>query len=263
MNGTLFQASCRSLIKPFVIFFAVLLMYFSVIIWMYNPDMIKSLTTFNESMPGMMEFFGMTGDVATLTGFMDTYLYGFLMLLVPLVFIIIAAQRLVVKLVESGAMGGFLASPVSRKKIITTQAVVLVAFIFFLVALSTVAGIAFSESFFKGQLDIPAFLRMNVGVFALHFFIGGICFLASCAFDDAQKALAIGGGLPLIEYLIHMIAGMGGKAEDGKYATFFTLYDSGALREGNGMTGVVILFLVGILLYIGAGAVFCKRDLHL
>ncbi len=262
MNGTLFQASCRSLIKPFVIFFAVLLMYFSVIIWMYNPDMIKSLTTFNESMPGMMEFFGMTGDVATLTGFMDTYLYGFLMLLVPLVFIIIAAQRLVVKLVESGAMGGFLASPFLERRLSPHRQWSL-WHPFFLDCPFHGGGNRLLGVLLQGATGYPCIPENECRCFCSPFFIGGICFLASCAFDDAQKALAIGGGLPLIEYLIHMVAGMGGKAEDGKYATFFTLYDSGALREGNGMTGVVILFLVGILLYIGAGAVFCKRDLHL
>lgn len=69
----------------------------------------------------MMAAVGMTGVAANLLEWIKIYLYGFLMILFPLIFIIILVNKLVASYIDNGSMASLLATPNSRGKIIRTQ----------------------------------------------------------------------------------------------------------------------------------------------
>jgi len=77
------------MIKPLFIFIAVLGMYTGIIIYMYTPSLMSILSDYQKAMPGMLQAVGMSGVATNLIEFLKTYLYGFLMLAFPLVFIVI------------------------------------------------------------------------------------------------------------------------------------------------------------------------------
>ena len=265
LNTTLFRRGMRGSVKMLVIFAAVLAMYFIIIVSMFDPTLGSALNELAKAMPELMAMVGMTASDATMISFMSAYLYGFVMLVFPMVFSILCANRLVSGNVERGSMAYLLAAPVKRHSVAFTQMLVLVCGIAALTVYATVVGITACEISFPGELAIGSFLLLNVGVLCLHLFIGGICFLFSCLFSDTKYSIGFGAGIPALAFVIQMMVNAGEKLRNAKYATFFTLFnpDGIAAGEAGAIGGVVVLFTGAVALFSTAIAVFCKRDLHL
>jgi len=103
---------------------------------------------------------------------------------------------------------------------------------------------------------------MNIVLYFLHIALSGICFFASCISNDTKRSFTIGAGIPVAFFLIQMLANMGGKLENLKYFTLFTLFNTTDIIAGNSIVSpVLILLAVAIVLY-GLGIfIFSKRDL--
>jgi ABC-2 type transport system permease protein len=264
MNGTLYRRGLKQAFRLWLIFAAVLALYFAIIVTMFDPAIGDTLEKLVDAMPEMIAMFGMDAPATTLVQFLATYLYGFLMILLPLVYIILLANKLVARQVERGDMAYLIASPVSRSRVAGTQLAVLVSAVWALDIFAAAVGLIASAAAFPGELDIGRFLLLNGGVIALHTFLLGLCFFASCIADDNKLALGLGAGLPIAFYLIQMLANMGGKLENLRYATPYTLFDPGAIAAGEAaLWPPLVLFGAGALL-AGLGILlFTRRDLPL
>jgi ABC-2 type transport system permease protein len=265
MQWTLYKRELRCSWKMLLVFVAILTLYISMIVGMYDPMMSSLLEGFEELMPELMAAVGMNGNATTLLGFMSSYLYGMILIAFPMVFCIIRANGLVAKYVDRGSMVTLLTAPVKRSTIILTQISVLLTGIFFLDAYITILEILCAELQFPGELQIPELLVLNMGLFFLHTFIGSICFLCSCIFNETKHSVAFGAGIPAVMYIIQMLANMGGKLEKAKYGTFFTLFSPDGLiaDKGSAYLGIVVLLLGTICFYSISVLVFNKKDLHI
>ncbi len=265
LSFTLYKREIKGSWKLFSIFAAVLTMYVVMIIGMYDPVLSKTLDDFIKVMPDLMNAFGMRGGTSTLNGFMISYLYGMLLLVLPMVFSILRSNALIAKYVDRGSMVTLLAAPVKRKTIALTQMKVLWTGIFMLVAYITVLQIAAAGVQFPGALDTGKLLCMNAGLLCLQLFIGGICFFASCLFSDAKYSVAVGAGVPALMYLIQMMGNVGKALENAKYFTFFTLYDPNGILAGErgAYAGIGILLIGALALYAAGILVFCRKDLSI
>lgn len=265
MNGTLFKKEIKSNWLLLVIFLGVLSMYAVMITMMFDPKLGDSLRMMSDSMPQLFEAFGMANVGTTLLEFISGYLYGMLLVAFPGVFVIILSNRLVAKYVDNGSMAYLLAVPEKRRKIVLTQCIflltTLVIMVVYIVALILIIG----EALFPGELDIPAFLRVNVGLLGLLIFFGGACFCGSCFCNESKHSSAIGTTVVVYSILLQMISQVGDKFENIKYATPLTLFDVTGLGAGdsNAMGMCIILYVVGILLAIIGILRFSKRDLPL
>jgi ABC-2 type transport system permease protein len=261
INVRLFKKGIQSNYITVVIFIGVLAMYFSMIIYMFDPKLGATLEQMVQAMPQLMALFNMDQAGSTLTSFITNYLYGFLMVLFPMVLVIMLANRLVAKLVDTGSMAYLLAAPRKRMTVVMTQWAVLQAALLTVILFSTLFGIAESESMFSGQLDIQAFLRLNIGAFFLHFAIGGICFFASCISNETKQSLGIGAGVSILFYLISMLSNMGGKLDFLKYTTIISLYDEIGLSHGDSgaIINLSILAAIGIILSAAGMFAFAKE----
>ena len=265
MELTLYKREMKGSWKLLVIFGAVLTMYVAIIISMYEPDMLKLLDSYAQAMPELMAAVGMTAGAADLLGFMISYLYGFILLVFPMVFCILRANGLVAKYVDRGSMACLLAAPVRRSAVALTQAAVLISGTVLLVGYVTGLELAVCQSSFPGELAAGELLAVNAGLLCLHLFIGGVCFLASCAFSDTKYSLAFGAGVPALMFLLQMLVNAGDAAEKARWFTFFTLYDPKGLAAGEEQAVLFAgLLLAGAAALYAAGvAVFCKKDLHI
>jgi len=265
INWTLYKRGIKGSWKMILIFAAVITMYFTVIISMFDPALGSVLDEFAKAMPELMAIVGMTPASAELVSFMEAYLYGFIMLVFPMVFCILSAHKLISRHVDRGSMTYLLSAPVRRETVAFTQMKVMVTGLFMLVLYATLLGIVDCEISFPSELDTGKFILLNVGVFCLQLFVGGICFLCSCIFDDSKYAVGVGAGIPALEFIIQMMANAGEKLEGAKYATFFTLFDSDGIIAGEtgAIWGIVALFVGAIVLFAVAIAVFSKKDLHI
>ena len=265
LNGTLYRREMKGSVRLLAILAAVIALYVAVIVMMYDPAMMAMLDSFTRMMPQLMAAVGMTAGATTLLGFMSSYLYGFILLVFPMVFCILRANGLIAKYVDSGAMVALLAAPVKRRTVALTQIAALVSGIALLILWTTAVELVCAAVSFPGSLDVPALLRLNGGLLCLHLFIGGVCFLASCACSDARYSIGFGAGIPALMVVLQMLANMGGAAEKAKYFTFFTLFDPNGViaRENGAMAGIAALLIGAAALYALATAVFCRKDLPL
>ncbi|WP_343208946.1 ABC transporter permease [Anaerolentibacter hominis] len=264
MNLTLLKKEWKSNYKLCLIFAGVLALYQAVILYMFDPALGSSLDQFTEAMPELMAMFGMANAGGTLIEFLANYLYGALLLIFPLVFEILLINKLVVRYVDRGSMAYLLSTKNSRRKIIVTQAAVVWIFELVLLGFSTLFMILTSQIAFPGELAVYELLKLNVCLFLLQFSLSGICFLAACASSDSRYYHLFGAGIPVLFYLVQMLANMGGKLENLKYATLFTLFEPmRIIGEGINWVSVIILAVLGILLYGLAIRIFCRKDLSL
>lgn len=265
INSTLYLREMKKSIKMLLIFAAVISMYVTIIIGMYDPEMMKTLDSFYDVMPEIMAAVGMQAGATSLLGFMVSYLYGFIFLIFPMVFCILRGNGLVAKYTDSGAMAVLVASPVKRRTIVCTQMAVLISGIILLLLYSTGLEFLICSTQFPGELAAADLIKLNLAVCFLHLFIAGICFLASCLFSDTKYSIAFGAGIPALMYVIQMLANVGEKAEAAKYFTFFTLFDAGgiAANEAGAFTGSLILLAGAVVLFTAGSIIFCRKDLHL
>ncbi|SHK00497.1 ABC-2 type transport system permease protein [Hathewaya proteolytica DSM 3090] len=261
----LFKRNMISAVKLMVIFIAILTMYTVVIIWMFKPELANVLVQYKEMMPEFMAAVGMNGNSGTLIEFINTYLYGFLMLIVPMIFEIMIVNKTIMKYVDSGSMACLLSTPNSRKKIIVTQIVSIFISVTMLIAVITLIGVISSELMFPGKLEIGKYFNLNLSVLILHFVISSIALISACFFNDTRGFFVVGAGVPLLFYLIQMLSNMGGKLENLKYFTLYTLFPGKyIISNSNGvLCSNVIMITIAISLCIASISVFTKKDLPL
>lgn len=119
-NRTFFLYELKRSMKLLVVLGAVMTMYIVIIIDMYDSQMMKTLDSFSKMMPDLMNAVGMTSGTHTLIGFMVSYLYGFILLVFPMIFSIIRANSLIAKYTDNRAMALFLTGGHKRKSIVIT-----------------------------------------------------------------------------------------------------------------------------------------------
>jgi len=259
---TLLKYEMKANSKLLIGFIYILSIYILSMVYLYNPEKTNLMDDLAKTMPGLMKTFGMVAGTTTLIGFISTYLYGLILLMFPVIFIIILANKLVAGYVDRGSMAYLLATPNKRVKIALTQALSLWINIGILIAYITLAIIIFSAIIHPGMLDIGNFIKMNLVLFILHLAISGICFFASCISNDTKRSLTIGAGIPVAFYLIQMLANMGGKLANLKYFTILTLFNANDIITGKSeVIPILILVAVGIIFYGTGIFIFSKKDL--
>ena len=261
----LFKRTMFSSLKFFIVCLAILTMYVSMIIYMFDPKLADTLAKYQEMMPGVMAAVGMTGLGTTLISFIHTYLYGFIMLLIPMTFTIIITNKSLMKYVNTGSMACLLATPNSRLKIIMTQLFSIILSITLLLTSITIIGYFCSELMFKGALDLPKYIQLNISNYLLQLAISSIAFFAACVFNESKNYFFFGAGLPFLFYVIQMMANMGGHLKPLKYITLFTLFAGNQIIAGD--SGIliknVVLCCIALFLYTGGAIYFTKKDLPL
>lgn len=261
----LLKRNMVSCLKPFLIIFAVLCMYTLVIVYMYDPKMADMLNQYQEALPGIMAAAGMTGIASSLLEWMQIYLYGFLMILFPLIFTIIIVHKMVMSYIDNGSMANLLATPNSRRTIICTQALSVVLWMGILMVAVTAVGIAGSQMMFPGELDIKRYLVLNGSTLLMQLLICGIVFLAACICSETKNFYALGAGFPILFFLMQMLSNMGEKLENLKYLTVYTLLPTAEIVKGqDGIWGQNLVMAVLAVILFGSGIWwFCRRDLSL
>lgn len=263
MNGALFRKECRLQWKLVTLFLLVLTLYGGMIISMFDPRLGESLQAMAASMPDVFAAFGMDAAGATLTEFLANYLYGFLLVVFPMVLLLLLCHRLVARPMERGSMAYLLSCPSRRAQVILTQAAVLLLSLLAVALYVTGLYTALSAAMFPGELEVGRFLLLNTGLLGLYVFLSGVCFLAACLWGGGKLALGVGAGVCIASLLLQMVSRVGEKFEFLKYATPLTLFDPAALVAGEAWAvwGFLALYGAGALCYGLGAAVFCRRDL--
>ena len=265
MSLPLLRRELRANYKMILLFTAVITLYSTVIIAMYDPKLGASLNMMAESMPELFAAFGMTNAGATMLEFIINYLYGFLLVVIPMLGLLLIAGRLVVRYVDQGSMAYLLATPNTRGTIIRTQILFLVLCTLFLVIYSSGLGLIASEMLFPGELDVSHYLLVNAGLLCLHLFLGGMCFFFSSVFFEQKKAYGCAGGCLVAFLLIQMLSQVSKQLEGLRLLTPLTLFQAKelAMESSEALMMAGCLAILGVILYIAAAQIFRRRNLSL
>lgn len=259
----LLKRNFKSCLMPFLIIFLLLVIYTTVIIYMYNPELSSMLSDYQKALPEMMNAVGMSGIATNLLEWIQIYLYGFIMLLFPLIFVVIVVNKLLMSYIETGSMANILASPNSRGKVIRTQIVSMFLWITILMVSITLVGLVYCHFEFSGELDISRYLLLNVCTLMLWFAVSSISFCTACFVNEAKYYYLIGAGVPLASFMFQMLGNIGDKLEWFKYLTFYSLLPTDKIVSGSSGAILPVMILVGITIVLSViGCIrFKKRDL--
>lgn len=210
---------------------------------------------------GMLAALGLHTQGHTSAGFLATYFSEFTFFIVPSVFSIIMAGRLV----DRGTMTYYLATPNSRSRLLCTQAFTLLTYLILMFIFTSLLGVAGGLYQFVENCDITSFLLLNLGALCLHIFVSGFCFLASCTCRTAGKAWLFSGVIIAVFYIVHIASDMDERLEVLKYATFFSLFHTEYILRINVniLWMLPALIVAGWAMYFIGIKIFEKRDLPL
>lgn len=265
MITVLLKREWKSNYKILLIFVAVLTLYESLIVAMYDPKLGESLNIMAKSMPQLFAAFGMTDPGLTLLDFITNYLYGFILTMIPLIYTIIMCHRLIARYIDKGSMAYLLTTPHTRTQIMFTQLIVLLSGIILLVVYSGILILGCSSIMFRESLDIGRFLMMNIGLLGIHILFACICFLTACCFNETKLSIGIGAGIGVGSLLIQMLSQVSDKIDFLKYMTPLTLFDAKGLQvyDQQAIFNTGLLFVFALLCVIATYMIFKNRDLPL
>lgn len=232
-----------------------------------------------------------------LNSILNELVYKIAGVLLPMIYVMIAANKLIAAQVSDGSMAYILSTPTNRKTVVRTQYVFLFLTIFVMYLAITVSAVA-SEgiSFIIAKNNNPdstavwnptTTLLFCLGSFLAIFALAGICFGASSFFNKSNYSVAVGGGACILSFLacilglfgneVFVAVGIGVKAMGFfNYLSLFTLIDNNSMSAfSKAISGYDVaisfdwIWKLAILIAIGAvtayigGRRFTKKDLPL
>ncbi|MEX1378266.1 MAG: ABC transporter permease subunit [Eubacteriales bacterium] len=264
MSWTLFKTNMKSNWGIFVFIVGMLMIYVSTAIAMFDPESATAMQAMFDMLPeGMIKAFGFVGLGTNLTTYLAGYLYGFILLVFPIIYISIVANNLIAKHVDRGSMSYILATPNTRIKVAMTQALYLIISLTAMLSFMVGVLIGLSEAIFPGHLEIGRFLVLNMVTLFIILAVSSISFLASCIFSDSKASLAFGAGIPIAFVLFKMLADISEKVDFFRYFSIYTLLNTDKVLNDNKYVMIVSLCLVlaSAALYSLGVIIFNKKSL--
>jgi ABC-2 type transport system permease protein len=266
MNKTLFKASFKANRVLLLVTFLIILMYQTIIINMFDPEDASAMAEMIKLMPeGIMAAFGFDSVSTDLTTHIANFLYGFIFLGFPLIYVIPAGFKLMGKHIDSGSMAYLLATPHPRTRIAGTQAAFLLLSTTVLLLASVLAGMLYCALAFPGMLNIGKYLLLNLVTLSVFYVISGIVFAASSLLDESAKILGTAIGIPVAFFIFKMLYSADDKLSAFRYLTLYSLIDTQKILNGTNYAWVssLVLFALAGLIYALAIYRFDKRSLIL
>jgi ABC-2 type transport system permease protein len=269
MNVPLFKATLKANWIFVLIITAAMFMYLSLIANMFDPENLSALQGSIDAVPPALAAALQMDTIPTkMTDFLARYFYGFLIQIFTIVYCVLLANRLVVKHVDSGAMSCLLSTPNSRANVVTTQAIFMFTATIAMYIIVTLLTIVVAASSKPGELNVGAFVVLNMCSCLLTCAMASICFLFSCLFNESKYALAAGSGVLVFFFICSLIGNMGHHM--GGYAaieklSLYTLFDARRIAAGDAnLVALMFVFALISALFSFAGIiVFKKRNLPL
>ncbi len=232
-----------------------------------------------------------------LNSILNELVYKIAGVLLPMIYVMIAANKLIAAQVSDGSMAYILSTPTNRKTVVRTQYIFLLMTVACMYVAITIAAVA-SEgiSFVIAKANNPdksamwnpsVTLLFCLGSFLSMFALSGICFGASAFFNKSSNSVTVGGGVCILSFLscilglfgnqVFVAVGIGVKAMSFfNYLSIFTLVDNTSMSAfAKALMGydvaisfdwiwkLAILLVVGIAFAYLGGRRFTKKDLPL
>ncbi len=259
-NQTIFKQTLKANLKLWMIFTIITSALLGLLIAVFEPSTISSMTNMVEGTP-LADLLKST----TFLGMLSSTFYSLHGILLPIIYIIMTANSLIAAQVDRGSMAYLLSTPTKRSTVVLTQAVYLIVALIVMLAIATLVGVLSIQTFQSdADISISDFLMLNLGLFLLMFATSGISFLFSCIFNLSKNSIAFGAGIPIAFFLFELMSSVSESLDKLKYVSLNTLFAKDAILSGDSyMIPFILLAIVGIVLYGIGIRVFKEKDLPL
>ena len=197
-------------------------------------------------------------------------------LLLPIIYMIMVSNSLIVGQVDSGSMAYVLSTSTKRKSVTFTQSIFMISSLLLMFILTTITSfICFAIVDVDTNLTYGKLALINLGAFLVLFAMSGINFFTSCIFDRSKRSMAIGGGLSIFFLVATMLGLFGSKVipsvvrikalNNFNYVSIISLFNVVNILDGKAgfIPGLIILLVIGLAGYIAGSIIFKKKDLPL
>ena len=268
MSGALYQSVLRASAKTLASYAVGMVVYLWLIIGIF-PTFAHSraLATLLKGLPpGMLRVLGYHVGATHLAGFLAGEFYGLIYLVIMSMYALFTASQLMAHWVDNGSMAYLLASPVSRRRVAATQALVLFTGVV-VIGGATVAGGILGVHWLAPNVPLATgpFIAMNLVGTLMFCVVGAYAFGLSAAARDERTALGLSTMLTLVFYGLDLVGELTPSVHWLTHVSLFSVFNASQLIHGQGpiAADVVGLSAATGLLVIGGIAAFQRRQLSL
>jgi ABC-2 type transport system permease protein len=266
MNGALYRAMVKAHAK--MIFGLALgsMFYVLLIIYIYPTLSPHDLNELFQKMPKkLLQVFGIQAGVQNVGDFVASKYYSFLYLIFLMIYSVMMPVQLVARLIDRGSMAYLLSSSLSRTKVLLTQMGVLWTGLG-LICLLTFLGGWMGDRWMLDhpELNVPAFLKLNIMGFLLFAVVCGYSLFFSCLLADEKKALSASTTLTILFYACDLAGKLGDSLKWMRNLSIFSLFEPTDIMKGADVTASSYMLLaMATVLSALSLMVFRRKDLSI
>lgn len=197
--------------------------------------------------------------------------------LLPLIYTIVVANNLIAHQVDTGSLAFVLSTPTKRRTVTFTQMMFLVSSLFLMFLCTTIVSMTTLFLLNNATIGVSFYqlFLLNIGIFLTLFAISGICFLASCWFNNSKTAMTVGGGVSIFFLVATILSLVGSTAlpralrieamSSFNYLSIISLFDTSSILNNTQtyLWKYGVLIVIGIVAYVIGILKFNKKDLPL
>ena len=209
-----------------------------------------------------------------------TIFYGMMTTILPGIYVLVTANKLLSSQVDSGSMAYVLSTPTRRSTVVFTQMIYLTGSLLVMFAVETVGHLIVNNATpialaklgypkLAGNLTTTMILQVNISALMVCIAMAGVCFLFSGIFSASKYSIGFSGTFIGVTILANMLAMFGklgvGGLDNFRYLTICSFYDYESVLFGVNDWIFKMIFPIGIAVVTYAiGSIwFCKKDLTL
>lgn len=206
--------------------------------------------------------------------------YGMMTTILPGIYVLVTANKMVSSQVDSGSMAYVLSTPTRRSTVVFTQSVFLTISLIAMFAVQTVGHLLVNNfsiiSLAKlgypklaGDLTNTMILQVNISALVVCIAMAAVCFLFSGIFTASKYSIGFSGtfvGVMVLANMLAMFGNLGVKGLDVfKYITICSFYDASSVLTGTNdwIFNMIYPIVIAIISYVIGSLWFCKKDLPL
>ena len=242
---------------------------------------VKSNAVMWGSMTGVMTLLCVQFSVLDMTkSLLFTIFYGMMTTILPGIYVLVTANKLMASQVDRGSMAYVLSTPVKRSSVTVTQAFYLVNSLVLMFAVMTGAHLLVNRAspialstlgytMLPGDLTGKMILQVNLSALMVCIALAAVCFMFSGIFSSSKYAIGLSGTFMGVNILANMLAMFGRLGVEGldkfKYLTIISFYDyqSVLFQNSDWMTKLLFPAAIAVAAFGLGELVFSKKDLPL
>ncbi len=209
-----------------------------------------------------------------------TIFYGMMTTILPGIYVLVTANKLLASQVDRGSMAYVLSTPIKRSAVTFTQAFYLTGSLILMFGIQTLAHLAANAAnpiamstlgytMLQGDLTSKMIMQVNLSALMVCIALAAVCFMFSGIFNSSKYAVGLSGAFVGVSVLANMLAMFGKLGVEGlknfKYLTICSFYDYQSVLFANNdwIEKMIYPALIALAAFAAGSLVFRRKEMSL